>query len=94
MQLTIRLKTKTIIVGFCVCSMRTADVSPGSSSLSDVSRGGTKRPLAAMSEPETFAVRRLFIACVAFKTSFSTGHQHRLGSVTALTDFTKTYKKV
>ena len=25
MQLTIRLKTKTIIVGICVCSMRTAD---------------------------------------------------------------------
>ena len=94
MQLTIRLKTKTIIVGICVCNMRTADVSPRSSPLSDVSRGGTKRPSAAMSEPETFAVRRLFIACVAFKTSFSTGHQHKLGSVTALTDFTKTYKKV
>ena len=50
MQLTIRLKTKTIIVGICVCSMRTADVSPRSSPLRDVSRGGTKRPSAAMSE--------------------------------------------
>ena len=48
---TIRLKTKTIIVGICVCRMRTADVSPRSSPLNeDVSRGGTKRPSAAMNE--------------------------------------------
>ena len=50
MQLTIRLKTKTIIVGISMCSLRTADVSPRSSPLSDVSRGGTKRHSAAMSE--------------------------------------------
>ena len=59
MQLTIRLKTKTIIVGICVCSMRTADVSPRSSPLNeDVSRGGTKRPSAAMNEE-----KRLPFAC-------------------------------
>ena len=52
-------KTKTIIVGICVCSMRTADVSPRSSPLNeDVSRGGTKRPSAAMNEE-----KRLPFAC-------------------------------
>ena len=50
MQLTISAKTKTIIVGICMCRLRTSDVSPRSSPLSDVSRGGTKRPSAEMIE--------------------------------------------
>ena len=58
MQLTISAKTKTIIVGISMCSLRTADVSPRSSPLSDVSRGGTKGPSAAMSEE-----KRLPFAC-------------------------------
>ena len=65
-------KTKAIIVGICMCSLRTADVSPRSSPL----RGRFARRNVCRSQA---------IACVAFKTSLSSGHQRKLGSVTALT---------